>query len=599
LIPQETVGLIRGRVDIVEVIGAVVELRRAGGNFKGLCPFHAEKTPSFNVSAARQMYHCFGCGEGGDVIAFIMNYEGRTFAEAVRELGQRVGVPVEEEKFSPGKQKALRRQRSQQERLTRAMELAVGFYAEQLTRPEGAAARAYLKERELSEETIARFGLGYAPADWDRLYQRLLQQGVAATEAERAGLVAARRQGGGYYDRLRERVVFPVHDAGGRVVALAGRVLPGASAEAPKYVNSPETALFSKSRVLYGLHQARTAFRQRKAPLVVEGYLDVISLHQHGFETAVAPMGTALTQDQVGLLRRYAGPDAVVTLLFDGDEAGRRAATRSQPLLAEGGLGARIALLPEGEDPDSAVRGWGQEKLDHFLSQAEGIVDYLIKAAAQSAETDSRSQVRALRSLWPALSTVKDPMERDLYRRRVAQVFGIEEDLVFRYLRGAPEAPTPPAAKRATNPRHKAEGTVTGALLDFPNLFEEARAGGLLNHVYDPTLRWVLDQLGQVAAGQATLEQLADQAPNEKIAQRVRARLVAPQFSDEEEARRALAEGLDRLRQLGERERALELQQQVKSAEAQGDADRALRLAQEKLQRKRAVQDDPGGTPKR
>ena len=592
MIPNETVDLIRERVDIVEVIGECVELRRAGANYKGLCPFHQEKTPSFNVNQARQMFHCFGCGVGGDVFDFVMNYEGRTFTDAVQSLGARVGVEVEDVKDTPRAKSARDKQRAETEHLLSIMEAAAAFYREQLKGPSGSKAREYLDDRGVKGDVVDAFGLGYAPAEWDALGSRLGKIGATPAEAERVGLLAPRKSGGGHYDRFRDRVIFPVHDAAGRVVALGGRVLPGAPKDAPKYVNSPESPIFSKSRTLYGLSRAREAIRRRETPIIVEGNVDVISMHAHGFGATVAPMGTALTADQVALLRRFAGVDATVVLLFDGDDAGRHAAERSHAALAEAGLGAKVAMLPPTEDPDSYLRRHGAKRLREIIDEAEGLVEHLIKEAAQRAGTDAHEKARGIRSLGSVLSAVTDPIAQDLYRRKIAQAFGVAEELVFRHLDEASgkRAKGEPVAARPTA-RLKTEGAIASALWEHPVLFEDALHRGVLNLVQDKTLRWILEKTGEVSTGSIDVHQVIEGAPDARVARKLRARLFEPRFEDVERARQEVYEGLAKLRELTEKERAARLQQEISKAEQEGDEDRATRLAQEKLQRKRAEVD--------
>lgn len=600
MIPDETVSRVRERADIVEVIGEFVQLRRAGSSYKGLCPFHQEKTPSFNVSPSRQMYHCFGCGEGGDVFAFLMRYEGRTFVDAVRELGRKVGVDVEDRPAAPGAAAARQRRQAETERLLSVMEKAAAFYAKQLRGREAASVRDYLRGRGVPDEAVSRFGIGYAPAGWDALSSALKSMGVSPVEAERLGLVVARKGGGGFYDRLRDRVVFPVKDAAGRVVALAGRVLPGAAEDAPKYVNSPESPVFTKGRVLYALDVARDGMRRGEPAIVVEGYLDVISLHVNGFTTAVAPMGTALTAEQAGLLRRFGARDGAVVLLFDGDAAGLAAATRAQPAVAEAGLSARVALLPPGEDPDTFVRSRGPEAVSELLGTAVGLVEHLIDSSAQAAGPDGRSKAKAIRALWPAIAAVADPMERDLYKRRVSAAFGVPEEVVFRYLRGEEgAAPTDAnAAEKPASARERAEGTLVGVLLDVPSLAREAVDRGALDLLSDRGLKWIVERLASLPAetGRTALLDALAEPEDEALGRKIRARLVKPRIQDPEAARRAVVESLGRLEALRAREAGKRLQNEVNQAVLEGDSARATSLAQEKLLRKRAAEKGLGGT---
>jgi DNA primase len=546
------------------------------------------------------MFHCFGCGEGGDVIAFLMKYEGGSFSDTVKELGARVGMEVEDVRDTARAKGDRDKAAAERERLVTVMEMAAEFYVKQLASERGRKAREYLEGRGLRAEVVAAFGLGYAPADWDALASHLAKLKVSTAEAARAGLISPRKSGGGFYDRFRDRVIFPVHDAAGRVIALGGRVLPGAPKDAPKYVNSPESPIFSKSRTLYGLSKAREALRHKEPAILVEGNVDVVSMHAHGFGSAVAPMGTALTVDQVALLRRFAGAEKPVVLMFDGDEAGRNATVRAHAALAEGGLGARVALLPPTEDPDSFLRRHGRAALEKVIAGSLGLVEHLIREAARRAGDDARGKARGIRSLADVVARVDDPMEQDLVRRQIAHEFGVDEALVFKYLRAPAEGVAEdPGEERPGGARRKAEGAVTGALLDHPELYPDALAGGVLNLVTDRNLRWVIEQLARVARGELGIMQIVERAPNERIAKKVQARLVEQPLTDTEQARQVVEQALDKLRELTEREGSEKLQQEIARAEQAGDPDQAGRLAQEKLRRKRAGGVDPDGAHER
>jgi len=595
LIPDETVSLVRERSDIVDIVGGHVELRRAGANFKGLCPFHQEKSPSFNVSQSRQMFHCFGCGEGGDVFAFLMKYEGRTFVDAVRDLAGRCGVEIVEERPSPSALEAKRKKQADRERLLSVMETVTRRFQDWLAEPVAKDARSYLVGRGLDTEAWAKYGIGYAPAGWDNLALSLRSLGISEGEAEQLGLIVARPSGGGHYDRLRDRIIFPVRDAASRVVAFGARCLPDAPDDAPKYVNSPETIVFSKSNVLYGIDLARPALRHGESAIVVEGYLDVIAMHEAGLCSAVAPMGTALTSDQAALLRRYQGRSKTVVLLFDGDEAGQAAVERALAGLSEAGLGGRVATLPPGDDPDSFVRDRGADALRELVEGAPGLVEHLIARSAERCPADGRSKAAAIRALWPAIGSISDPLERDLYRRRIATAFDVSEEVVFRYLRGGvpAERGAPVASKPVkSTPRRRAEGTVVGAIIDFPELVEAEDPDVLLSMVGDERLRWLLDQLlSRKAGGEAgdeALGRIAEEIEEEKFAKRLRGRLIAPEHEEYDDAHRAFTEGMTRLRDLTTKDETRALQKELAKAELDGDLDRATRLAQEKLERLRA-----------
>jgi DNA primase len=430
VLPDETIAEVRDRTDIVALVGEYVRLARTGASFKGLCPFHSEKTPSFHVTPARRFFHCFGCGVSGDAIAFVMKIEGRSFPEAVRLLAERAGVQLPAEDSREVDEH--RRARQKRERLGALMEAAAGFYRRMLAEhPLGSMARDELARRGVTEASAAAFRLGYAPAGWDTLGAFLAREGWSPAEAEEVGLLVQRR-GGGHYDRFRHRLVFPIADLHGTIVAFSGRLLPPAPGEAAppdgeagaKYINSPESPLYRKGEVLFGLHQGRVSIRRQGVALLCEGNFDLVMLHQAGFDVAVAPMGTALTLSQARLLRRFAER---VVLLFDGDVAGRKAVRAAQPVLREAGLSAAVVTLPPGEDPDSFLRHRGSEALRALIDAAPGIVEHLIDEAADAAAGDAAARARAVAGLGPLLATIDNAVERGLYVERVAQRFGIPD----------------------------------------------------------------------------------------------------------------------------------------------------------------------------
>ncbi len=378
-IDEASVEQVRRAADIVVVVGEYLKLKRRGKNFLGLCPFHQEKTPSFNVNQERQFYHCFGCGAGGDVFSFVMEQENLEFPEAVRHLAQRFGVELRETGQSDG-------QRGERDRLLTLMEKAVVLYQKSLTATSGEPGRKFLDQRGIASEQRRGFGIGYAPPGWQFLTDRLLRQGATEELLLRAGLCARSEKTGKIYDRLRNRVVFPVRDERGRVVGFGGRDLSG-EAETPKYVNSPETPLYHKGSLLYGLDLARKNLREKPA-LLVEGYLDVVSLRGAGFSTAVAPLGTALTEEQAKLLGRFTRDHGVI-VFFDGDSAGQSAALKALVPLINAGLPVKVASPPEGKDPDDLIRESEAEAVTELLKQARSGDDFLIERLAEQYELDS------------------------------------------------------------------------------------------------------------------------------------------------------------------------------------------------------------------
>lgn len=416
---SEIIRDVRDRSDIVEVVSEYVRLKPAGRNHVGLCPFHTERTPSFTVSREKGLFYCFGCGEGGDVFKFLMKIHNIPFFDAVRLLARRLGVDL-----APPVSDAERKLYEERELLYRANELAMRFFEDILHRSTGGAeARSYLQKRGLNSDMARRFGLGYSLPAWDSLLKFLRAGGIPEEIQFRAGLVLRRKDASGYYDRFRGRIMFPIFDVTGRVIGFGGRVLDDST---PKYLNSPETALFSKGRTLYGLHLARDRIRASGSALIVEGYMDVIALHQYGFENAVASLGTAFTEEQARFL---GGLAPSVTIAYDSDLAGDRATLRGMELLSALGLDVRIARLPPGADPDSFVRKEGREAFSRVLSESLPLLDYRIELALDRYDLRSlEGRVRAAGEVSRILAGLTNSVEREEYARAVARRLGISPE---------------------------------------------------------------------------------------------------------------------------------------------------------------------------
>ncbi len=404
---------IRDRLDIVEVIGQHVRLEKSGQRFKGLCPFHQEKTPSFNVDPERGFYHCFGCGEGGDLFSFVMKREGLTFPEALRMLARRAGVEIESDPMAGEK-------RRRRELLERAQEVACERFKRHLfTHPAAEPARRYIAGRGFSRETIDRFGIGFALDSWDDLLGALAAAGINATVAEEAGLVK-RGERGSHYDTFRDRIIFPISDPYGRVIAFGGRAM---DPENPaKYLNSPETPLFHKREALYALNLARQAIADEKRALIVEGYTDVISLHQAGIESAVAGLGTALTTQQLELVGRHA--DEVV-LVYDADAAGARAALSNLEVVEGVDIASSLIVLPENTDPDEFVRENGPDAFRELLEQRISPIEYQLRMIfTQHAGRGPDGAGLAARDAVEVLLRIEDWPRRDEFINRAADMWG-------------------------------------------------------------------------------------------------------------------------------------------------------------------------------
>lgn len=420
-LPDEFIDNLREQTDIVEVIGQHVELRRRGQNWVGLCPFHTEKTPSFTVTPSKDIFKCFGCGKGGDVYSFLMDHQQLSFTQAVEQLAERAGLPMPRPTGEV-------REDSGRKRLFYANEFARSFYHEQLTGNEsGAKALQYLKQRGLSDELIAEFSLGWAPEgrERDTFCSAALNHGIEQEDLIAAGLVSVAQEGGRKYDRFRGRVLFPISDTRSRTVGFGGRVLDDSL---PKYLNTSDTDLFHKGEVLFGLDKARGAISRAESALVVEGYMDLLSLWQFGVQNAVAPLGTALTAGQARLLGRYARE---VFLLYDADRAGLKATFRGGDELLAAGVNVRVATLPGGQDPDDFIRSNGPEKFEDLLSGAVDLLDRKIEImrGKLNLEVVSQRELAADKCL-ETVARVSDELVRELYLQKTAEFIGVPENVV-------------------------------------------------------------------------------------------------------------------------------------------------------------------------
>ena len=427
-IPPATLQQIRDSVDIVDVVSRYVTLTKTGQNLRGLCPFHQEKTPSFTVTPARQMFYCFGCGVGGDVFTFLMRKEGLEFLETVRDLAERAGVPLPRN-ASQGFSQAPTGQRK---RLEGLHALANTWFQQNLHDPsKGRSALAYLTGRGLELQTLKEFGTGYAPPSWDGLTNYLTGQGATPSDLEASGLVAVKDARGTsksarFYDRFRGRVMLPICDLRANVIAFGGRVFEEGT---PKYLNSPDTVLFQKGRVLYGLHKARETTHQLDSLILVEGYFDVLALHQAGIRQVAAPLGTALTPEHVGLLRRFVN---TVVLIFDGDAAGTGAVLRALDVFRDSGVTVRVVVMPPDHDPDSYVRAHGAER---FLALQEQALTLLEFAVAQRLEGATHATIeertRRVDDILGILAKGSNPIEKNEQVQRVAERLGVSPQLLL------------------------------------------------------------------------------------------------------------------------------------------------------------------------
>jgi len=453
LFSSATLEQIRAASDIVDVVGSYLPLKRAGANFVALCPFHKEKTPSFNVNPHRQIFHCFGCHKGGDVFTFVKEYENIDFPEAVRRLADRAKIPLEYEK-NAGEQQS----RHLKERLLQVHEqLAQRWQSALASEACGQIARDYLARRGVSAEAVKLFRLGYAPELWDDTVNWAKSKGHELALVEQAGLILRKQDGDSYYDRFRGRLMFPICDEQGRVIGFSGRILTGDEKTA-KYVNSPETPIFTKSKVFFGLDKTKRAVLEAGYAIVCEGQLDLIACFMAGVQNVVAPQGTAFTADHARILRRYVEE---VVLCFDSDEAGQNAAIRSLDNLLGSGLAVRVAVVPAPHDPDSFIKASGGPAFKQLIERAQGFFDYYLnRLCATNEVTTDKGRLGVLRGMAEAVHKTGNSVLIDKYAQKTALRLGVTPDAVraeFRKLSrtkaSPPEAAEPEVEERASPPR--------------------------------------------------------------------------------------------------------------------------------------------------
>lgn len=573
-IPEEIIEEIRGRADIVEVVSDYLPLKKSGANWRALCPFHEEKTPSFNVNPERNIFHCFGCGEGGNVFTFVMKMENVSFPEAVRLLARRCGVVIPERGGRPPD--------TELDRLYEAVEEAARFYHELLLGQEpGSPVARYVKERGLTDAIMKKFRLGWAPAGWDALYKRLSDRGFGAETLEKAGLVK-KSSTGNYIDRFRARLIFPIMNTGGRVIGFGGRALPGAPEDAPKYLNSPDSPIYNKSRVLYGWRQAQGAARREGVMILVEGYMDVLALHREGIENCAAVSGTAFTGRQAELIRRVC-ENAVA--LFDSDPAGIAAAKRSVPILLDHDVNVKVLTLPGAKDPDDFLKEHPAEEFRSLVAEAPSFPVFIIEAALSEADLGSvEGRAKAAREVVPYLRRIKDNIERSQYLHVLADRTGTDyevlKDEAGRGAGGRAAPAGPKAEKVKAPPSHNTEKVLARILLERPEYLENVASELDGDDFTSPVYRSIFNTLREAARkGAQGAAQVMDMAPDEQTRQGIAALSMERNLFDEKDAEAAARDLVNRIRYSPERRG--KILEELKSAARAGDLSR-FRKAQEK-----------------
>jgi DNA primase len=476
MIPDEKIAEVRERAGIVEVISDYISLKKSGANFQGLCPFHGEKTPSFNVNPSRGIFHCFGCGVGGNAVTFVMKMEGISFPEAVKLLAKRVGVEIEDRPPTPSELK----RKDEREQQLGIIAAAAGYYSKILKDdPAGDAGRRYLSVRGVEGEVISSYRLGYASDSWDGLAAFLKRKGVSPDQVEKLGLIK-KKSGGGYFDLFRNRLIFTIANVHGQPIGFGGRVLDDSL---PKYINSPESPVYLKSEVLFGIDLARQSMREQRAAIIVEGYFDHLALFRRGITNVVATCGTALTKGHLQVLRRYADR---MYLLFDGDSAGKKATFRAMELLLSDQVPCYVIELPAGDDPDSYLEKHSVGEFEERLNRALPALDYYLRDLVAQEDIGTVAGKKAVVDQFrPFLQKLADPVERDLYLRELARLLAVD----VRTLGAGLSQHRPEVA--ASAPARSAAGTaesIVALLFRYPEITAEYNNSGVAG-LLPPVLR--------------------------------------------------------------------------------------------------------------
>ncbi|MEK7540462.1 MAG: DNA primase [Patescibacteria group bacterium] len=579
---------IKQKLDLLDVVGEYVKLTKSGRNHKGLCPFHSEKSPSFMVNQDKQIFHCFGCNKGGDVFTFIGEIEGLDFPETLRLLAQKAGV-------------TLRRQnpawQNQKTKWMDLLRLAADFYHLSLVKShEGERARKYLDGRFLTSEVIEQWNMGYSSEQWDTLLQFMKRKGFAEKDLETLGLVVRRESGTGYYDRFRGRIMFPIQDMHGQVIGFGGRIVQALENTA-KYINSPQTPVYNKSEVLYGIYQAKEHIRKAGVVIVVEGYMDVIGCHLAGFKNVVASSGTALTEEQVRQLKRYA---PTVILSFDQDAAGEAAAWRGIEVALAQGMNVRVLTVPFGKDPDEACHA-DPQAFAQAIKEAEPVMDYYFSSAVKCNSPATVEGKKALaQTLLPFISRLPDTVEQIHYTQKLADLIHVPEEVLRARLVPVKKTASTPVSQAAARLQTPVQVTtpadrftlvserILALLLTHPRLLPQAKLDLLPEFMVTPEqqtlytaiISWYdRGQLGDLSSELESDAQIAAQLPRLLL-------LSADQFEtlDSEQAATEFAQLIKEFRLQAVMKRLRTIQQELISAERQQDSKRVKQLTDESQQ---------------
>ncbi|MBL0732588.1 MAG: DNA primase [Desulfosarcina sp.] len=513
-IPKEKISEIISASDIVDVVSDAVALKKAGRTYKGLCPFHSEKTPSFTVNREKQLFYCHGCHEGGNVFNFLMKHNGLSFPDSVRMLAARYGIDIPDRPMSASQKRIV----SEREAFIALNSDACDFFQKSLLESnKGKKALFYLNKRGISQETINNFRLGYVPGGWDNLATYFLKNKKSLNLVEKIGLIIPKKESRGFYDRFRDRIIFPIIDTNSRITGFGGRVMDDSK---PKYLNSPETVLYNKSRSLYGINMAKNECRKTGTVYIVEGYFDLIALYQHGIKNVVATLGTAMTLEHLQILKGFVGQNGMIVLVYDSDEAGAKAAQRSIEIFDKGYVDARILKLPEGYDPDSYIFEFGKESFLQASSRALAVIPFLIESAEKKYGLSTEGKIRIITELSKKLASVNDNVVRSIYIRELAERTGINEMAILERIRQTIKKGHAQFNRRFKqsgdngktsgsdnwNRREfRAERHIISMMLQFPDILPEISEQNVLEYFEDSSLKSV---------GKILLQQMGDAGKN-------------------------------------------------------------------------------------
>ena len=591
-IPEDKVLEIKNAADIVDIISEVVHLKKSGKNFLGLCPFHSEKTPSFSVSPEKQIFYCFGCGVGGNIFSFLMKHDGLAFPEAARTLARRYGVDIPKKNLTFEQKKEI----TERESLLNINRHAMEYFSRVLgSKSSGIPAMNYLKKRGFSPEIIDKFHLGYAPKGWDNLLHFFSKKGAPPALIEKSGLILPKKDKRGYYDRFRDRIMFPILDVNKAVIGFGGRVLDDSL---PKYLNSPETPVYNKSRSLYGLYTAKDKCRATNTIFIVEGYLDLLSLQQHGIENSVASLGTALTPEHVRLLTRYAPR---IVLVYDSDEAGIRSAQRCVDIFwkehvdfsrgdvfQEEKADTHILVLPDEHDPDSFLMENSTEIFYEAASQAPGIITFLIEQAIDKHGLETEGKIRVIADLQGPLATINDNVARSLYIKQLAERIGIDENIVLekvrehRSIKSIQNSDTP---KDIADKGSRLEKQIIAMMLQFPVILPAIEMYNVVEYIENDILKSIGETVLEKQLSSA--EQISELLTS--IEDPVQENLIATLAMIEESwDESGCLKLIKQFVTTGKRNRDSKILEKIKAAEKKNDQETLVKLLREK--QKLAVQ---------